>query len=91
MIIYDLSILEKTGLPAIIHDSYILTDIGDAPVNTIVKQYLKSSKQIFIAFDKTQSYGEETDKALNDSGVLYLSDNGGELYGWSWDHKPDNE
>ena len=91
MIIYDLSILEKTGLPAIIHDSYILTDIGDAPVSTIVKQYLKISKQVFIAFDKTQSYGEETDKVLNDSGVLYLSDNGGELYGWSWDHKPGNE
>lgn len=89
MIIYDLSILTKTALPAIIHDSFLLTDIGDAPIGKIIKQYIASPKQVFIALDKTQSYGPETDKDLNDHQVLYLSENGEELFGWSWDKKPD--
>lgn len=90
LIIYDLSILIKTDLPAVIHDSFLLTDIGDTPTGQIVKQYLeiaKLGKQVFIALDKTQSYGPETDKDLNDNQVLYLSENGNELYGWSWDQK----
>ena len=90
LIIYDLSILTKTDLPAVIHDSFLLTDIGDTPTGQIVKQYLeiaKLGKQVFIALDKTQSYGPETDKDLNDNQVLYLSENSNELYGWSWDQK----
>lgn len=90
LIIYDLSILSKTDLPAFIHDSFLLTDIGDTPTGAIVKQYIKtepSGKQVFIALDKTKSYGEETDKDLNDHQVLYLSEDGNELFGWSWDHK----
>ena len=54
------------------------------------KQYIKiapTGKQVFIALDKTESYGEETDKDLNDHQVLYLSEDGNELFGWSWDHK----
>lgn len=90
LIIYDLSILAKTGLPAIIHDSFLLTDIGDTPTGAIVKQYLKTvelGKQVFIALDKTQSYGKETDRDLNENQVLYLSEHGEQLYGWSWDHR----
>ena len=90
LIIYDLSILTKTSLPAIIHDSFLLTDIGDIPTGRIVKQYLeiaKLGKQVFIALDKTESYGPETDKDLNDNQVLYLSEGGNELFGWSWDKK----
>ena len=90
LIIYDLSILTKTDLPAFIHDSFLLTDIGDTPTGAIVKQYIKtepSGKQVFIALDKTESYGEETDKDLNDHQVLYLSEDGNELFGWSWDHR----
>ena len=90
LIIYDLSILTKTDLPAIIHDSFLLTDIGDTPTGAIVKQYIKVkalNKQVFIALDKTKSYGEETDEALRDHQVLYLSEDGNELFGWSWDHR----
>ena len=90
LIIYDLSILTKTALPAIIHDSFLLTDIGDTPTGAIVKQYIKiapTGKQVFIALDKTESYGEETDKDLNSNQVLYLCENGGELFGWSWDQR----
>ena len=90
LIIYDLSILTNTALPAIIHDSFLLTDIGDTPTGAIVKQYIKIAgigKQVFIALDKTKSYGEETDKDLNSNQVLYLCENGGELFGWSWDQR----
>lgn len=88
LIIFDLSVLYRTDLPAIIHDSFLLTDIGDTPISVIVKEYLKIAeleKQVFIALDKTQSYGPETDKELRDNQVLYLSENGNELFGWSWD------
>ena len=90
LIIYDLSILTKTALPAIIHDSFLLTDIGDTPTGANVKQHIKIAgigKQVFIALDKTKSYGEETDKDLNSNQVLYLCENGGELFGWSWDQR----
>lgn len=76
----------------LIHDSFLLTDIGDIPTGKIVKQYLeiaKLGKQVFIALDKTESYGSETDKDLNDNQVLYLSEGGNELFGWSWDKKAD--
>jgi hypothetical protein len=55
-----------------------------------VKQYIKiapTGKQVFIALDKTESYGEETDRDLNSNQVLYLCENGGELFGWSWDQR----
>ena len=90
LIIYDLSILTKTDLPAIIHDSFLLTDIGDTPTGAIVRQYITIApfrKQVFIALDKTKSYGKETDRDLNEHQVLYLSENGNELFGWSWDHR----
>lgn len=36
----------------------------------------KLGKQVFIALDKTQSYGPETDRDLNKNQVLYLSEGG---------------
>ena len=68
----------------------VVSNIGDTPTGAIVKQYIKTEpfrKQVFIALDKTESYGEETDKDLNDHQVLYLSEDGNELFGWSWDHR----
>lgn len=84
MVIYDLAVLQCTALPAIAHDSLILKNISDVAINGIMKIYAESKKQIFIAFDKQDAYGEMTRRILAENTVLKLSDNGSELYGESW-------
>lgn len=84
MIIYDLAVLFTTALPAIAHDSLILKNIGDGPVDGIMQIYTQSTKQIFIAFDKQNAYKPATRQILESNHVLKLSDNGCELYGESW-------
>lgn len=84
MIIFDLAILALTDLPAIAHDSLILKNISDGSIDGIMKIYSQSEKQIFIAFDKQDSYGPQTRKILYDNRVLQLSDDERELYGESW-------
>lgn len=84
MVIYDLAILFLTDLPAIAHDSLIFKNISDGAINGIMKIYVRSKKQIFIAFDKQVAYYPETQKILADHTVMKLSDGGYELYGRSW-------
>lgn len=92
MVVYDLAILYLTALPAIIHDSLILKNIGDGAVNGIMKIYAASKKQVFIAFDKQAAYKPDTRKILSDNTVLKLSDGNCELYGQSWNKEvADNE
>jgi len=84
LVIFDLSILALTPLPALIHDSVVLKQIADAPLEKILELYQKSGKQIFIAIDKVNSYSQRTQKILEQSAVLHLSDKGNELFGRSW-------
>lgn len=84
MVIYDLSVLDTSALPAIAHDSLILKNISDQAIDGIMKIYEKSQKQIFIAFDKQDAYSSDTQKILSEHCVLKLSDNNCELYGRSW-------
>lgn len=89
MIVYDLAILFITALPAIAHDSLILKNIGDGPIDGIMKIYAESSKQIFIAFDKQNAYTQATRQILEANQVLRLSDENCELYGESWNKEKD--
>lgn len=84
LVIYDMAVLYSTDLPAIVHDSLILKNIIDVAIAGIMKLYTKSKKQVFIAFDKQDTYGAETQKILMDNKILKLSDGGCELYGESW-------
>jgi hypothetical protein len=84
LIVFDLSILKLTPLPAIAHDSLIFKNIADEPISNIIKLYKEFDKQIFIAFDKDEAYSEETSKILNETSVLHLNSNGDELFGYSW-------
>ncbi|MDR0630501.1 MAG: DUF2326 domain-containing protein [Holosporales bacterium] len=87
LVVFDLSILALTPLPALIHDSVILKQIADAPLEKILELYQKSGKQIFIALDKGGSYTKRTKEILEQTAVLHLSDNGKELFGRSWNIK----
>lgn len=84
MILYDLSVLELTCLPVLVHDSVVLKQIEDFAIEKILGIYEESKKQIFIALDKVPSYSKESQKILHDKKVLELSSNGNELFGKSW-------
>ncbi|HEM3692079.1 TPA: DUF2326 domain-containing protein [Streptococcus suis] len=87
MILYDLAILYLTNLPAIAHDSLLLSNISYQATEALLKLYDQSkllNKQVFLAFDKASSYSPETNQLLSENTVLRLSSDGNELYGISW-------
>lgn len=102
LVVYDLSMLDLTPLPVVIHDSSIVKRIEDADFEKILGLYQESGKvgkQVFIAFDKADSYTLKTSDALEEAAILHLSV-GHELFGTSWsrnkpaveaESKPDDE
>lgn len=87
MVVYDLSILELTLLPILIHDSVVLKQISDIAIEKILEKYIMSDKQIFISFDKIKSYTQKSQKILRSNKVLELSVGGQELFGRSWNDR----
>jgi len=87
LVVFDLSILTLTPLPALVHDSVVLKQIADTPLEKILDLYQKTKKQIFIAIDRVDTYSQRTQEILEQSVVLRLSDNGDELFGRSWNAK----
>ena len=87
MIVYDLSILELTKLPILIHDSVVLKQISDIAIEKIFSKYNNAGKQIFISFDKISAYSLESQKILKETIILELSANGNELFGRSWNNR----
>jgi predicted nucleic acid-binding Zn-ribbon protein len=94
LVVYDLTMLNLTSLPALIHDSSIVKRIEDSDFEQILQLYQKSGKagkQIFIAFDKADTYTAKTSGMLESATVLHLSV-GNELFGKSWSRtKPTTE
>ncbi len=84
LILFDLAVLKLTNLPILIHDSVIHKQIEDYAFDKLLDLYEESGKQIFIAMDKQNSFGEEVEKKLEDAAVLHLSKGGNELYGAPW-------
>ena len=87
LLIFDLASLEALHIPVICHDSILLKQIGDEPLQKLFELYQKSEKQIFVAIDKKESYPLEMQKIIDDNRVLYLYPNGGELFGKAWNKK----
>lgn len=88
MVVLDLSIMELTRLPLLVHDSLVFKNIGDEPLSKLIQMYQKQSpKQMFIALDKADSYDSQTCADLERLAVLHLSDDQGALFGKSWSKK----
>lgn len=88
MILYDLAILELTKLPFVIHDSVLFKNLSDSRVIKVFEEYENSRKQIFVSFDKKNSYGsDELKKTIEKHKVIKLYAGGGELFGRSWAKK----
>jgi uncharacterized protein YydD (DUF2326 family) len=85
-VVYDMAMLSLTPLPVLIHDSSIVKRIEDADFERILGLYQESGKkdkQVFIAFDKADTYTPKTSRMLEEAAVLHLSV-GNELFGVSW-------
>lgn len=88
MILYDLAILELTKLPFVIHDSVLFKNLSDNRVIKVFEEYEKSNKQIFVSFDKKNSYESDVlKKTIEKHRVIELYAGGGELFGRSWAKK----
>lgn len=88
MILYDLAVLELTKLPFVIHDSVLFKNLSDNRVIKVFEEYEKSNKQIFVSFDKKNSYESDVlKKTIENHTVIKLYSSGGELFGRSWAKK----
>jgi hypothetical protein len=86
LVVYDLSMLALTQIPVLIHDSSIVKRIEDVDFEQILALYKENGKQgrqVFIAFDKADSYTPKTASMLEQAAILHLSV-GNELFGTSW-------
>lgn len=90
LIVFDLAIASLTALPAIIHDSPIIKNIGDQPVEEIMKLYVEAAAlgvQIFVAFDKAVSYTPGTRDIVQEHTVIEVGEGEAALYGRVWNTK----
>lgn len=82
--LFDLSLLKLTPLPTIALDTVSIKQVGDEPWLKILELYSEGSKQVFISFDKAESYSKgRIPKVIENNVVLELS-KGHELFGKSW-------
>lgn len=84
LILFDLTILNKTQLPFVIHDSILFKNIWDEPVEGLFKIYDKSKKQIFVAIDRTNAFSDEVRQIISKSQVIKLGGGEDALYGFVW-------
>lgn len=71
MLIYDLSILKLTPLPALAHDSLLFPNISDENLRQLLQLYSTiRGKQIFIAFDRQDNLGPDISSLLNNHAVI---------------------
>ena len=88
MILYDLAVLELTKLPFVIHDSILFKNLSDNRVVKVFEEYENSKKQIFVSFDKKNSYESDVlKKTIENHKAIELYAGGGELFGHSWAKK----
>lgn len=84
LILFDLTILNITNLPLLVHDSVILKQIEDSALEEILNLYAASEKQIFIALDKKESFSKKAQAILQKTCVLQLAPNEHSLFGKVW-------
>lgn len=84
LVVFDLAMLELTRLPVVAHDSVMLKQIEDDAIEKIMELYASTSKQVFIAMDKEESYTKKAQEIMEANKVLQLSPGEGALFGRTW-------
>ncbi|GAB3101356.1 DUF2326 domain-containing protein [Aestuariicella hydrocarbonica] len=72
MIALDLTFLEKTHLPCIIHDSLLFKNLDIPAVESLIEIYSGFKKQIFISIDEVSKYREEVRDLIQSSEFIKL-------------------
>ncbi|MCQ2791922.1 MAG: DUF2326 domain-containing protein [Bacilli bacterium] len=90
IIVFDISILGLTKLPFFIHDTPLFKQIEDDVIERILACYSNFDKQIFIAFDKQNSYSENVRNILDNKKVIKLGDGAQSLFGKIWSKVENN-
>lgn len=86
MIALDMSILDNTYLPALIHDLIVFSNIEDHAIEEIIKEYTLTKKQVFIAIDKIKRFGKITQDLVKSKEFLAL-DSENLAFGKSWKNR----
>ena len=74
LILLDLAFAETTVLPFLIHDSVLFKNIQNDAVAKLINLYEFSGKQVFIAIDEIEKYGDLAAKKLKEKKVIELND-----------------
>lgn len=94
VITFDLANMELSPLPFIIHDMQMLLHIEKKVMAEIIKAYdaqKSTGKQVFIAFDRLDTYDTDTKDTMNMNCVLELSPGGNELFGRAWNKETEKK
>lgn len=94
LITFDLANMEVAPVPFVVHDSVLLKNIERPVFSEIMRVYeaeKDKDKQVFMAYDTLDSYGEDTRKLVRGNMVLELSPDGNELFGWAWNNEKKDE
>jgi len=83
LILLDLAFLETTIIPFLIHDSVLFKNIQNDAIARLIDLYEITGKQIFIAIDEVEKYGEKAEAKLKGKKVISL-DNDNVLYIKDW-------
>ncbi|MBH0036106.1 hypothetical protein I6F43_15760 [Pseudoalteromonas sp. NZS71_1] len=86
MIAMDMSFLEKTYLPILIHDLIVFSNIEDHALEEIFNTYTTTKKQAFIAIDKLSRFNKQTQKLVLQNKFLAL-DSENLAFNESWKNK----
>lgn len=89
MISLDLTLLEKTCLPNIIHDSLLFKNMDVTAIENLISTYSSFNKQIFISIDEVSKYKDVTKALIHKSKFIEL-DKDRVAFGKKWKTEADS-
>lgn len=75
LVLFDLTVFLATQLPVVVHDSVLFKNVQNEYVSQLLRVYLSTGKQSFVALDEIQKFGPSTASLLREHHVLQLRDN----------------
>ena len=89
VVLLDLALLNMTNLPVVAHDSPMFQSIDFPTTGALLELYQKQKKQIFIAFDRHESYTgtPKVKEIIEATTVIEVGPEEKALYGKAWNKK----
>lgn len=89
VVLFDLVLLNLTNLPVVAHDSPMFQSIDFPTTGALLELYQKQHKQIFIAFDRHESYTgtPKVKEIIEATTVIEVGPEEKALYGKAWNKK----